>query len=362
MSRDRLADLRAQKGGGSDSDLLLSDYSTPAQRHPSGRPPNPYAQRDDQYEMSNVGGPVANAQRGEEALAFGGDMSQFYQEIGAIRDAIEQYKENARHAQALQPRVLNNVDDDPAPAQELKALTAEMSELGNKIKQRIKYLRAHVGWGPDGAVRAKQTQSVKDSFKQVLESYQLAENDHRKKARAKLERQYKIVKPEATEEEVKAAVDGEGQGQIFSQALLSSNRLGESRAAYKDVQQRHEDIKNIERTLEELVDLIAEVSGLVEAQDEPFHAIHDNLEGAHKNIADGVDATTKAVASAIAYRKKRWICFFLLLVILVIVAIVLATQLPPLIRKNNSNNNSGSDAITRTVTRLGTSIAASPTA
>jgi syntaxin 1B/2/3 len=43
--------------------------------------------------------------------------------------------------------------------------------------------------------------------------------------------------------------------------LQSSNRYGESRAAYREVQERHEDIKKIERTLGELAQLFNDVCG-----------------------------------------------------------------------------------------------------
>lgn len=40
---------------------------------------------------------------------------------------------------------------------------------------------------------------------------------------------------------------------------MNSNRYGESRAAYREVQERHEDIKRIERTLGELAQLFNDV-------------------------------------------------------------------------------------------------------
>lgn len=42
--------------------------------------------------------------------------------------------------------------------------------------------------------------------------------------------------------------------------LLNTNRYGEARSAYKEVQERHEDIKRIERTLTELAQLFNDVS------------------------------------------------------------------------------------------------------
>jgi syntaxin 1B/2/3 len=40
---------------------------------------------------------------------------------------------------------------------------------------------------------------------------------------------------------------------------MNSNRYGESRAAYREVQERHEDIKRIERTMAELAQLFNDV-------------------------------------------------------------------------------------------------------
>jgi syntaxin 1B/2/3 len=43
--------------------------------------------------------------------------------------------------------------------------------------------------------------------------------------------------------------------------LMSSNRYGESKAAYREVQERHKDIQKIERTLAELAQLFNDVCG-----------------------------------------------------------------------------------------------------
>ena len=44
--------------------------------------------------------------------------------------------------------------------------------------------------------------------------------------------------------------------------LLNSNRYGEAKSAYREVQERHEDIKKIERTLTELAQLFNDVRRL----------------------------------------------------------------------------------------------------
>lgn len=99
---------------------------------------------------------------------------------------------------------------------------------------------------------------MKQKFVEAIQGYQGVEQQYRVKYKQRMERQFKIVKPDASPEEVKAVVNDEGNGQIFQQALLDS-RFTSSRAAYREVQERHEDIKRIERTLAELAQLFNDV-------------------------------------------------------------------------------------------------------
>jgi syntaxin 1B/2/3 len=72
------------------------------------------------------------------------------------------------------------------------------------------------------------------------------------------------VKPDATAEEVSAVVnDTSGQGsQIFAQALSSSTRYSESRMAYREAQERHEEILRIEQNIAELAQLMNDVGSM----------------------------------------------------------------------------------------------------
>jgi len=64
-----------------------------------------------------------------------------------------------------------------------------------------------------------QTGLVKSKFVEAIQNYQAVEQQHRQKYKQRLERQYKIVKPDATPEEVRAAVEDDGGGRVFSQAV-----------------------------------------------------------------------------------------------------------------------------------------------
>ncbi|KAG1891260.1 t-SNARE [Suillus subluteus] len=303
---DRLAAMRAQQQGGN------SGY----QRQ------NPYARQDDHaYEMADVRDSSAN-------LTSGGDsMSDFYAEISSIQDTIKTFNANVSRIDELHSRSLNNTDDDAAQrnASQLQELVEDTSALSTTLKRRG-------GSGRDGQIRKQQTALVKSKFVDAIQSYQTVEQQYRQKYKQRMERQFKIVKPDATPEEVRAVVNDENGGQIFSQALMNSTRYGESRAAYREVQERHQDIKRIEQTIAELAQLFNDMSMMVEQQDETINTIQTTAEIVEKDMETGVQHTGKAVTSARSARKKRWICFFLSLIIIAIIVIIVV-----IVVKNNSS-------------------------
>ncbi|KAJ8078674.1 hypothetical protein AAF712_001350 [Marasmius tenuissimus] len=334
MARDRLAAMRAQQGGANNT----SSNSYPSQAGGGGgyqpRRANPYAQQDGSYEMSDVN--TGTATNFNANMAGGDDMSSFYAEISSIQDSLRTFNDNVSRIGDLHSRSLNNTDDAAAQrnAAQLDELVEDTSALSATLKRRIKALEKQGGAGRDGQVRKQQTALVKSKFVEAIQNYQQVEQQYRTRYKQRMERQFKIVKPDASPEEVKAVVNDESGGQIFQQAVLDSNRLGASRAAYREVQERHEDIKRIERTLAELAQLFNDMSVLVAEQDETIQNIETQAATVEKDTEAGLQYTEKAVDSARAARKKRWICFFIILILLIIIAVVVAVVV---IQNNNKN-------------------------
>ncbi|KZT60450.1 t-SNARE [Calocera cornea HHB12733] len=282
----------------------------------------------DQIELGNIPGNGA-AQNGE-------DMSGFYNEIGSVRDAIRsQLVPSVQRIGDLHSRTLNSTDEAALKRDtaNLDALVTETSSLTNQLKKRIQDLERQGGSDGLGLVRRQQAAALKSEFREAVENYQRVEQQYRQRYRERMERQFRIVKPDATPEEVQAVLeDGQG-GQVFAQALRNTTRYGESRAAYREVQERHEEVQRIEKTLTELAQLFNDMSILVEEQDEGINVINTNAAEANRDTEKAVQQVDKAVVSARRARRMRWICFGIIVVILIIIAIILAIEIP----KNKSN-------------------------
>ncbi|GBE82013.1 t-SNARE [Sparassis latifolia] len=309
MARDRLAALRAQR-----------QQEQQEQQEQGGAP--------QAHEMSGLRSPdILIPATPPAGNGVTDPMAAFYEEVSSIQDSIATFSANVARIGDLHSRTLNSTDDGASHqnAALLDDLIAQTRDLSNILKQRIQALAAAPSARPqDSRIRKNQTGLLRSKFVEVLQNYQQVERDYRARYKQRVERQFKIVKPDATPEEVNEVVnDTDGRGeQVFAQALSVSTRYGESRAAYREVQDRHQDIRRIEHTLEELAQMFNDMSVLVEQQDETINAVDTTAGQVEENTKAGLDQTTKAVKSARAARRKRWYCFFLVLIILIIVGIV----------------------------------------
>jgi len=291
MARDRLAAMRAQQINDSTNSYPMADVRSSETQLTSSTPPP-------------------------------GDMPAFYATISSIQDSLRTFNDNVARIGDLRSRSLNNMDDVAAQrdAAHLDELVEDTRALSATLKQRIKVLVAQGGTGRDGEIRRQQTALVKSKFMEAIQNYQSVEQQCRTKYKQRVERQFKIVKPDATPEEVKAVVNDEQGDQIFSQALMNS-RYTES--AYREVQERHEAITTMTRTLKELAELFETMGRIVFEQDKTINDIGYGVEQAEIDTKDGGNELEKAKTSALAARKKRWICFFIIIVILAVAAIII---------------------------------------
>ncbi|KAI0006092.1 t-SNARE [Russula compacta] len=307
MARDRLAAMRAQRQGG---------------------PPQGPSNATGEYEMAGV--------RTQDQITNGAGvsspdgMTRFYNQISNIQDELRRFDANVSRIADLHSRSLNNTDEalSQQNAAALDALVEETRALSNQIKSQIQELeKESVPQGQDPRIRRNQTSLVRSKFIEALQNYQQVEQQYRQRYRERVERQFKIVKPDATAEEVTAVVQSDqgAGGQIFAKALTSSTRYGESRAAYREVQERHEDIRKIERTLVELAQMFSDLDAIVNQQDDTINAIEASATQVYKDTEAGLEQTRRAVKHARSARRKRWIFFFLFLIIVGAIAAAVAT-------------------------------------
>ncbi|KAJ2006399.1 hypothetical protein H4R26_001401 [Coemansia thaxteri] len=170
--------------------------------------------------------------------------------------------------------------------------------------------------------QASRQQSLAKKFADQLQRYRQMEYRYSQRNRERLERQYRIARPDATDEEVASAIDSDQAGQVFAQSVMQSSRVGDARRVLRDVEERQADIKKIEKTINELAQMFVEVSDMVNRQQEVIDSIDVAVEDAHVQVQTGRKEVTNAIVYRIKARKKTWIILALVLLIIVIIVII----------------------------------------
>jgi syntaxin 1B/2/3 len=149
----------------------------------------------------------------------GGDANDVLNQCQAIDKAVDDLESQLLDLQGLHSRVLNdrasNTDVDRRNAE----IMAAYRNLGDKLK-KVKSNRE------SGSPRnAPQVGRVDRKLKKAINDYQRVESDFRKQMQEQQARQYRIVRPDATESEVQEAIE-EPNAQIFQQAVsVASNSI-----------------------------------------------------------------------------------------------------------------------------------------
>lgn len=274
---------------------------------------NPY------YEMSDLKGSSGSGQD---------DFVSFMNEIQDINNQLDEYSNLITLISNKQRNLVQEIDlngeDNDYNSRQIDLLINESKSMQDDLKSRIKSLQVSAVQSKDNT-KVDQVENCRTRFLELIQEYRLVENQNREQTKVQAERQYRIIKPEATEDEIKAVTEDGGaeSQQYFQQALMQSNRRGEARTVLNEVQSRHRELLKLERTMAELTQLFHDMEELVIEQDQPIQQIDEQVATAQHDIEQGVGHTDKAVISAKKARKKRLWCFIICLIIVAILAIIL---------------------------------------
>lgn len=162
---------------------------------------------------------------GQPGQQYGGapppsrDPNAILNECSSIDQGIDSIQRNLDRLRFLQQRSLDDPDASQATAtnRELDALSNETMTLYRNFAQRIKNIKQQK---ESGDPRNKpQVGRVDRKLKTAINEYQQVDRDFRHKLASQMERQYRIVRPDASDAEVREAVEDTSNNQVFSQAV-----------------------------------------------------------------------------------------------------------------------------------------------
>ncbi|KAJ6440537.1 t-SNARE protein [Purpureocillium lavendulum] len=318
-------------------------YQAPAQE--SGYEPgahgygqaNPYAQ--DQYEMQDYGNqystryeqqqpqqPPQQQQAPQQSAVL--SQADFLDRVTTLRNNIRGLTTDIDTIGQLHQRTLSSTDGNAR--QQLTNYVEQTRSRNQAITEEIKSLELDVKktHGPDLNTKKPQFESLRTFFKSELDKYHSVERDFEHRYRDQIARQYRIVNPDATEDEVQEAAQADwGNEGVFQTAMeqLRTNRTAQASSLLGNVRARHNELTQIEHTLAELGELYQRLAEEVIVHEDRIDAAETNAQKTVENIEEGNAQVKKASDHARRARKLKWWCFFI--VCLIILAIALGVGL-----------------------------------
>ncbi len=145
--------------------------------------------------------------------SLGGDPNAILNECREVNRSIDDLERRLQELEAMQRRFTTSNDLNSG---QINAVGADIMDSYRALGQRVKKLKSQPESG--NPRNAPQVGNVDRRLKSAINKYQTVESEFRRRVREQQERQYRIVRPEATEEEVRQACEDPNQ-QIFQQAV-----------------------------------------------------------------------------------------------------------------------------------------------
>eukprot|EP01118_Nematostelium_gracile_P009538 TRINITY_DN3232_c0_g2_i1.p1 TRINITY_DN3232_c0_g2~~TRINITY_DN3232_c0_g2_i1.p1 ORF type:complete len:295 (-),score=100.24 TRINITY_DN3232_c0_g2_i1:29-913(-) len=265
-------------------------------------------------------------------------MRQFFDDVNSIQEGMSSIRRNLllieeKYAQSLGAM---DLDKGAKSSEELEELITRTNLESQDVRNKLKDLEESKKKSKEGAanakIRANMQGALTKKFLDLMQEYQELQTKYKNKFRERVAVQYKMVKPDATAEEIDEAIDS-GDTQIFAKAILDTERKNQAKNALAYIENKSNDIKRLEQSIMELHNLFLDMAILVEAQGELIDQIEYNVTTAVTNTTEAVKNLQGANKYQKKSRKKLFILMCIVVVVIIVVAGVLGGVIPSLTKK-----------------------------
>ncbi|RDI83280.1 hypothetical protein Vi05172_g6667 [Venturia inaequalis] len=245
----------------------------------------------------------------------------FLSRVDAVRKQITSLSGQVSAIASAHQRAISSPDG--SLSSQVESLVSQTQILNTQIKDQIKFLETDAARSGGNVTKDSQIRNLKSQFKSQLEQYQQEEATYKKRYQDQIARQYRIVNPDATEEEVHEAAQANWGDEGVFQTALKSNRSGAATSVLGAVRARHNDIQKIEQTLLELSQLFQDLAETVIIQESAVKATEEQTDNVVKDTENANVQLTKGVKSARNARKLKWWCLGLVLLVMIVLGLAL---------------------------------------
>lgn len=253
---------------------------------------------------------------------------RFLAEVRNIEEDIASLDGHVKAIDQLQRRAVQAVSqqEEKRVSNRVAEISREANASASNIRNRMHGLKDRINpQASDYQIRKNHIDNLARKFMQALQRFQEVQMNHQHKQQEKIRRQYLIANPDATEEELRNAMNADDASPVFSQRLMMSQRGAEARRVYQDVEDRHQQVVKLAKSIEQLHALFMDMQTMVETQDQLVISIGDTVDKTERATEQAATEMREAVVQKKASRKKCMMlicCLIILLIVLVLVILL----------------------------------------
>lgn len=254
------------------------------------------------------------------------DISQNTRKIDQLTAELEKM-----HKQALNAATTEESGD---LSLKIDVVTAKINQYANKTRNLLKEIQisneqlSEIAPAGSGHMRMRESKhrQLATAFLKSTKSLQKLQQTYRDKYRQQLERQYKIVNPKATPEEIAKVTSDEAGAQ---QKIFASAVKEDSKKTLSKMKDRFQDVKLIEKSILELHQLFLDLQTLVVEQGDIINRVEYNVDKTVGYTDEAAQDLKQAVEYQKALWKKKWIFMVVCMVCIVILMLLVLYLIRP---------------------------------
>jgi len=268
-------------------------------------------------------------------------MADFFLEIGVVQGEVNNCKQLLQKIKSA-----NEESKGIHKAEPLKALRKQMDADIAAVTKSARFMKTKLveldnanlahrqvkGFEEGSAIdrqRMVLTANQRKKLKELMDEFQALRATMADEYKETIDRRYYTVTGKQADEETIENMIRTGESETFLQQAIREQGRGHLLETIREVQERHEGAKEIERHLMELHSIFMDISVLVDAQGQMINDIEANVIRATSYTERG----TRHLQAARRHQltKRKWTCICILLLIILIVILIVALKIAKVI-------------------------------
>jgi len=244
-----------------------------------------------------------------------GKEEEFFRTVEDIKAKLSTSVALAKEIETCHKQAITAID--PTATQKLSQIIQQKTETATALLATIRTALSSTlqPLSTPNPHFQSQYKVLAKKFMDTIKDFETMQTSYRAKYRKQIQRQYLIINPQATEEELECvSIDPQTmQHQLFAMASRHS-----ALQALQAMQQRHAEMEIIEKSVEELARLFEDMAFIVKQQGEMIMRVEQHVDQLAADVEKGKTYVSKGLRLAQKMQRYKW------LVIIGAVALLLA--------------------------------------